>query len=280
MFGDLRIGATPRGGAVGPFVGASVAYHWPWYWHLPRLGLWAFLALAVVVPRRNRNRHVILIFIPLAMLSLLWPVIAQRIRLPSASLDQYSLLFESLVVGLALLWLNADRLGAYHGRRRFLLSLGILILTSLVALLSSGRTPLNPLVIVLLILVTLMGAILLATLALARRLTHGQYAPLPFMLWLAAGSLLLWTVVTVLLTMVSLLLNAQGTADLGLLLKRAVQVGLALGACLYAVNLPYMLLLFSSPFFRRRFQAWLGVESLLPQAQAANPEGLGSGRNE
>jgi len=38
VFGDLRIAATPRGGAVGPFVGAPVSDHWPWYWHLPGLG--------------------------------------------------------------------------------------------------------------------------------------------------------------------------------------------------------------------------------------------------
>jgi len=257
----LCIVASARIDRAGPFEGQPVFFHWPWYWHLPRLGLWAFLALAVWVPRRNRNRQVILIFIPLAILSLLWPVIAQHVRLPSASLDLYSLLFESLVVGLALLWLNADRLRDYSRRMRLLMSLGILMLAGLVAMMSSGGTPLNPLVIILLILVTLMGIVLLAALALARRITHGQYTPLPFMMWLAVGSLLLWTVVTILLTTVSLLVNAQGTADLWLLLKRAVQVGLAMSACLYAVNLPYMLLMFSSPFFRRRFQVWLGVES-------------------
>jgi hypothetical protein len=259
-FGDLRLVASARIDGAGPFEGQPLLFHWPWYWHLPGLGPWLLLALAVGVPKRNRDRRALLIFVPLAILSLLWPVIAQRVRLPSASLDLYSLLFESLVVGLALLWLNSDKLSEYNRRRRFLMSLGILVLAGLVAMISSGRTPLDPLVIILLILVIPMGVILLAALATARRMTHGQYAPLPFMAWLAAASLLLWTVATILLTMVRLLLNAQGTIELWLLLKGAIQVGLAMGVCLYAVNLPYMLLMFRSPFFRQRFRVWLGVK--------------------
>lgn len=223
--------------------------------------MWAFLALAAALPRRNRSRQVILIFIPLAILNLLWPVIEQRVRLPSANLDLYSLLFESLVVGLALLWLNADGLRESSRRRRFLVSLGILMLTGVVALVSSGRSPLNPLIIILLILIAIMGVVLLAALALARRITRGQYAPVVFMVGLGAGTLLLWTLVMILLTGVRLLVNAPETADLWFLLKGAVPVGLAMGACLYAVNLPYLLLMFSSPFFRRRFRVWLSAGS-------------------
>jgi hypothetical protein len=32
-----------------------------------------------------------------------------------------------------------------------------------------------------------------------------------------------------------------------------------LGLCLYAIDLPYLLLMFRSPFFRQRFHIWLGV---------------------
>lgn len=257
----MRIVASARIDGAGPFEGQPVFFHWPWYWHLSGLGPWLLLALAVGVPKRNRDRRALLIFVPLAILSLLWPVATKHVNFPSASLDRFNLLFESLVVGLALLWLHADRLRGCPGWVRVPLSLGLMLLAGLVAFVSAGQSLSDPMVIILPIFVAVLGAILLVALALARRMAHRRYAPLAFMSWLAVWTLLLWTVVTILLTMVNPLLNAQGRDDLRLLLKRAVQVGLAMGACLYAVNLPYLLLMFRSPFFRRRFQVWLGVES-------------------
>ena len=45
------------------------------------------------------------------------------------------------------------------------------------------------------------------------------------------------------------------------IIAQIVTLGLVLGLCLYVIHLPYLLLMFTSPFFRRRFQIWLGVES-------------------
>jgi hypothetical protein len=47
--------------------------------------------------------------------------------------------------------------------------------------------------------------------------------------------------------------------DLQHIITQILVPGLVLGLCVYAVNLPYLLLMFSSPFFRRRFHVWLGV---------------------
>ena len=265
--------ASARIGGAGPFEGQPVFFHWPWYWHLARLGLWALLALAVAVPKRNRDRRALLIFIPLAILGLLWPVATKRVNFPSDSLDQFNLLFESLVVGIALLWLQADRLRGCRGWVRVPLSLGLLGLASLAALASAGRGFSDPIVIALPIFVVVLGAILLVALALARRITQGRYVPLPFMGWLAVWSLLFTTVGTALLAGVPQLLMSRPTMNPRILLMQSI-AGFALGVCLYAVNLPYMLLMFRSSFFRQRFHTWLGVGSLLPQGQIANPESL------
>ncbi len=235
-------------------------FHWPWYWHLSRLGPWALLALAIAVPKRNRDRRALLIFVPLAILSLLWPVATWRVNLPSESLDRFNLLFESLVVGLALLWLHADRLRGHQGWVRAPLGLGLMLLAGLVAFVSAGRVLRDPMTIALPIFVGVLGAILLMALALARRLTRGRYAPLSFMGWLAVGSLLFTAVSAALLAGVPQLLLSGESMDLRILLWQGL-AGLALGLCLYVINLPYMLLMFRSSFFRQRFRVWLGVES-------------------
>jgi len=273
--------ASARIDRAGPFEGQPVVFHWPWYWHLSRLGPWALLALAVAVPKRNRDRRALLIFVPLAILSLLWPVATRPVAFSSVSLDRFNLLFESLVVGLALLWLHADRLRGYRGWVRVPLSLGLLLLAGLVAFVSAGQTLADPMIFNLPIFVAILGAVLLAPLALARRMTRGRYVPLVFMAWLAVWSLLFTAITAVLLAGVLQFLVSGGTMDLRLrILFWQGVAGLALGVCLYVINLPYMLLMFRSPFFRWRFQIWLGVASLLRQGQATSPEGLCSSNEE
>ena len=263
MFGDLQIAATPRSGAVAPFVGAPVAYHWPWHWHLPRLGPWLLLALAVALPRTNRQRHALLILVPLLVLGLLWERATTLTGMPSASRAQFSFLGEFLAVGLALLWLNADPLGRCGGLARLAAGLGILLLADLVVILSywgtfPGQTGMF------LVFGAIMGVILLVSLTLTRRLAHRRYRPVRFLLWLAVGSTICSLAGAAAFVGVLALTTGYTLSDWHAVLREIVVPGLVLSLCLYAVNLPYMLLMFTSPFFRRRFQTWLGVGSWLP----------------
>ena len=258
-FGDLRIVASAKITGAERVESEPVFYHWPWYRHLSRLGPWALLALAVGIPRRNRDRQTMLIFVPLAIFSVLWPLLVPLLHLPNGeAADQSTLLLEALVVGVGLLWLNADTLRPCPALARSLLSLGILLLAGLVTFVSSGRTFRDPLVTIGLVYLLVLGVILLLALAIARRLTHQRYVPLPFLLWVAAGCALLPTAVTVSLSTVLQLLVSGKAINPTFLVMQAV-VGLALGLCLYVVNLPYLLLMFRSAFFRPRFCAWLGV---------------------
>ena len=266
VFGDLRIAATPRGGAVGPAVGAPVACYWPWYRHLPSLGPWLLLALAVALPRTNRQRHALLIFVPMLVLRLLWARVTQLTGMPSATDAQFSFLAEFLALGLALLWLNAERLGGCHVFGRLAGSLGILLLADLAAVTSYwGAFPRQT--GMLLVVTATVGVILLVSLTLTRRLAHRRYRPLRFMLWLAAWSSVCSVAWTAALVGVLMLATPYPIHGWRTILTQIVMPGLAISLCLYAANLPYLLLMFTSPFFRRRFRVWLGAESPSPQGE-------------
>ena len=202
-FGDLQIAASAKIGEAtwrgrpalaeeeqgqdGLATGEPVLYHWPWYRHLPSAGPWLLLALAIALPRANRHRHALLIFIPLLVLGLLWQRVTKLTGMLSASETQFSFFIDSLAVGMALLWLHADKLGGYHSIPRFLVSLGILLLADLVVVLSYwGMFPGQS--SMLLVCTAVMSIVLLISLALTRRLAHKRYDPLRFMLWLAAWS--------------------------------------------------------------------------------------------
>jgi len=190
----------------------------------------------------------------------------------SASETQFSFFIEFLAVGMALLWLSADTLGRWRGLRWLAAGLGIFLLADLAAVLSYwGTFPGQSRIIIIFTLIV--AVILLISLALTRRLVHRRYQPLRFMLWLGVWSMVSSIVGAAAFVGVMVLSVGFPWHNLLPVLVQIVVPGLALSLCLYAVNLPYLLLMFSSPFFRRRFQVWLGVDSLLPQVQAAAPDG-------
>jgi hypothetical protein len=276
-FGDLRIVASARMGEAGWVQGTPVLYHWPWYWHLPTCGPWLLLAAGILLPARNRTRMAVLVLVPILIFNLLWGPVTKLAGVSSAATEEFRLLSEPLVIGAALLWRNADTLGRYHGIKRLGAAFGIMLLAGLVAIVSHGRTFSGERSIVL-IFIAITAAVLLVSLALTRWRVHGCYTPRRFLLWLAAWSIpcsVLGTIVFHGIVRPSTILYPTLH-----ILVETLAFGLVLGLWLYTIQLPYLLLMFTSPFFRRRFQVWLGVESLLPQAQAANPEGSCSGRNE
>jgi hypothetical protein len=261
-FGDLRIVATADLQGVGPLESAPVIYHWPWYRHLSRAALWLLLALAVALPQTNRDRRALLIFIPLLVLVLLWRPLAASAGMAGLSLEEFSLFFESLVVGVGLLWLNADRLGQYRGLMRPVLSLGLILVAGGAGVVSYGLASSRD-AAPFLASIVVMGVVLLIALAAARRLAHRRYQPLRFMLYLGLASILCATggIIGVFLGL-AVVGGLYGASNPQSIVAEAIRPGLVLGVCLYAINLPYMLLMFSSPFFRRRFQDWLGVQAV------------------
>ena len=61
------------------------------------------------------------------------------------------------------------------------------------------------------------------------------------------------------------------TARFVQMLPEALLVGLLFGACIYVLNLPFMILAFSSSFFRERFYAYFHLRSM-PMASPAGTE--------
>jgi hypothetical protein len=82
-----------------------------------------------------------------------------------------------------------------------------------------------------------------------------------FMLWLA-----IWMVVVCLASIFVFYIIAfmieQAPIPISTILLVAIAVGSVLGVCLYVINLPYMILVLSSSFFRERFYACLRLKPL------------------
>jgi hypothetical protein len=87
------------------------------------------------------------------------------------------------------------------------------------------------------------------------------------MLWLGLWTLLGGAVTMLGFFIVVLLTLSSGPQHILPEVLQVAVVGLVFGACLYLLNLPYMILGFVSPFFRERLQTCLKLEPAAPMAK-------------
>jgi len=240
--------------------GTATIYPWKWYYSMPALVLWIVLALAILLVRDNRDPRVLLIFIPIVLIHLLWSRFQSILGAPSDILMVLGMLVDAFIVGMAVLWLLAYKLGNRNRFVSFLLALVVLVAVSIVAVVSSqawsSRAALGLLVIQALGIATMLLVFVLAGWHCRKR-----YGPWRFMLWMA-----LWTIVISLVGMITFFLIAEGASDPSEELIRQIPqvllVGFIFAICVYMLNLPFMILAFVTPFFRERFYAYFHLKSM------------------
>jgi uncharacterized membrane protein len=135
----LKIVPSQDLGNLGPRDDAAVIYNWKWYYSIPSLALWAVLVLAIVLVKANRNPPALLILVPLLIVNLLWSIFKKAVGFPSAQVEMFNMLFYSLTVGIAILWLLAHKLGNHSRFVTFLLSFAIMAVVGLTGAISYSR---------------------------------------------------------------------------------------------------------------------------------------------
>jgi len=256
-------------GEIGPQQGEAAVFDWKWSYSAPGLAIWLALILALVLPKANRDRRILLILIPLVVVNLLWLAFKKVSGMPSATASQFDTVFHSMAVGIAVLWLVESYFDRFGGFVRFLMFFGTLVAVACLGILSYSTELSNEAAVFFAMLVFFSITVLAATTA-AGKLCRGKYRPLRFMLWLA-----LWNIVASLFTTFgffvvgNLIMSSGGSATYSLeTILMLILVGLAFGLCLYVLNLPFMILGFANPFFRKRFNACLRLKLMPTTPQA------------
>lgn len=225
---------------------------------MPALGLWIVLALVILLVRDNRDPRVLLIFIPIFLIRMLWSRFQPTLGAPSDVLEVFRVLIDALAIGMAVLWLLAYKLGNRNRFVSLLLALVVLIAATIVSVVSyqawSSQAAFQVFVIQALGIVTMLLVFVLTGWRCRKR-----YGPWRFMLWLA-----LWTMVISLVGMITYFLISVGPSVEELIehISEVLVAGLILAICIYMLNLPFMILAFASPFFRRRFYAYFHLKSM------------------
>jgi hypothetical protein len=223
--------------------------------------LWLALILVFVLPKSNRDRRALLIIAPLVVVNLLWLLFKKALSMSSSNAQQFDMLFQSISISIAVMWLIAHKLGNRNHFVTFLQALALMAIIGLVGAISYFGLNFSQQSFDTLILLIMSAFVILLGFVLAGRRCRIHYSSLRFMLYLA-----FWTIVVCLVSMFVVFLAVsiiqQMNVSISSVLIMIPIVGLILGACLYVIVFPFMILAIYSPFFRERFYACLRLKSM------------------
>lgn len=270
----MKIIPSANLGDLGPKQGQAAAFNWKWYYSVPGFAIWFVLIAVIALPKSNHNINVLTILLPIAVLNLLWPILVKVTSMPSSGASQFFAIFQSMLIGIAILWLMGDYISRFGGFIKFLLSLAIMVITAGVGFLSYS-TRLSREVPVFLVLLICMAFALLLAIIISRRFCRKKYSPVRFMLWLAVWTILLGSFSTLIFFILGSFILSSWPSRLIQQLIQVLLIGLIFGLFIYVINLPYMLLGFVNPFFRQRFYACLRLKPkpIIAEQDDIKPEG-------
>jgi len=270
----LKIVASQDIGELGPKEGTAVLYKWKWYYSIPGFALWLVLLGAIVLVKANRNPRALLILLPLLAVNLLWFGFVKLLQFPSSSRAQFDSLFASYTVGISVLWLFAHKLGNRNRFVAFLVAFVLMAVLGLVGAVSYSGLEFSQQTVGTVILLAVLTLAMLLGFALAGWRCRRRYTNLRFMLYLAFWTVAACLAITFVVYAVVFAIN-QASVPVSTVLLVSLMAGLALGAYLYVIVFPFMILALRCSFFRERFFACLRLKSMPATVRQVAADGSG-----
>jgi len=224
--------------------------------------------LVFVVLKENRNPQAAWILAPIALLGIIYSAVMQILHMSSGSAAQLNVMFTIMVVGFSLIWLLAERIGNRNRFITFLLATLIYFGFLGLNLLSGGFS--KDIISIAYLAAISIPAILFAFVIAAIN------SPKPFntaRFVISIGAALLSSL---LIIFSALMFIFYPIPDIPIASRIAelLTASLFSGLIYYAGLLPFLVLLFANPFWRKRFEAVLGIQTKIaiqPPPQMKTP---------
>jgi len=269
VYGPLTIVGIQDIGTAGPREGEPVAYYWPVYIHMVRLIIpLALVALLFRRPNRARGAWWVL---PLALIPLVTGLWIADAGDAIGLFDFVGVLIETVTLpffALAFLWLMADKLGNLPRLRTLTLAVGTLVLAGIIGLLGVSAFGFDAILNVKAFIYAVFVVVFLVAMSLAAFVCRKRYTPVRFLLWLflilVVGTAVTGTALSMLLMLMAGFLMGGGFSLLYLapMLMSQMTMSALAGLVLFLFVLPFLVLAFWCPFYRRRFYAILRLPGM------------------
>ena len=211
------------------------------------------------------------------MSTLLCPIFLKVTHIPSP-VECPSALFQSMLIGIAVLYLLGNYIGRFGSFVRFFMALGIIMAISFMGTLFYFSDFYVQTVI--LATFALMICAMFFGFVVSSKFCGKKYRPTTFISWLG-----LWLSLSIVFAVIGFVAVRMIITKSELLseemLIQLLKLGLCFGLFFYVVNLPFMILGFTSSFFHERFCACLNLKSMpAPAASCEARAGADSDSNQ
>ncbi len=260
-------------GDLGSKESSPVTYTWSFIDNFSGLAVWVAVLIVFILFRENWTPKAFLILLPMFVVSVVWLGLKKATNMPSNAAVMYDIIFNSLVAGIAALWLLADRIGNRNRFATFLLAVVVMAIMCALAGVSLGEFKLSADMAGISVVFAVLAATTLLAFVLTGWMCRKSYSAVRFMLWLAvwtvAPCLLIMMIVAAVSVIGGLVMgNGPPPGSLLLMVLMFPLAGLILGGFIYAILFPFMILAFNSDLFRRRFYGCFRLKGMLAPAVA------------
>lgn len=248
-FGTLSIVASHDIGDLGPRDGETVTYRIPFWWSVSRLAfrlaLWIFF-LNFALTKANRTWRAAAVLIPFALFQTL---IVIMVRSDVRTVQQLAPIISAVVIGLTMICLLSYMFENSSGIVLFFLMLSIFGLSGIFSLLTaSGSIAILPFILLFSFSAfTITGSFLLTVFAIKKWYTHGRL-------------ILFLPLIMILMSLFSVLFISKMLMASGVTMNYQFTIGFLIGASLYVLTLPFILLAVTNSYYRNRFFIAAGID--------------------
>jgi hypothetical protein len=251
-------------GGVGPAEG-TVFYNCKWYYSVLGVILWIATIFALVGLKSNRNPQAWLIFVPVLVVFLAWTIFKKVVGANSAGIQIFDIIFDGLIFGQAIMWLIAGKISRKSRFINCLVSLVVMIAAGAAAVVSSLGFEFSAEGVATFVAMVVLSLAMVCGQGLAGFMCRRKYSMVRYSLWTALWEILLIAVqIAAYGIFVVIMMAASRDTLQAFAVLASMAVGAAiLGALVYGVSLPFLILLQRNRFWRERFWVW---------SQVARPE--------
>jgi hypothetical protein len=242
-------------GSLGPAEGAAITYYWNPIYNVTGTLPWLLVVVVFVLFKENRTLKALWILLPVILFRLLWAAFAALMSIPSEAAVIFISIVNCLLIGFALNWLLAERIG---NRNRFITWLLAWVVFAAVLVVMLGSLGFGAEAVAFLIFIGLSVGILMVSFPLAAFLCRKKFGPVRFSLWMALWVLLM--TVGFFLT-VGFIQSLMINYSMVMILIQVLTASLIYAGILIVGLLPFEIVLFKSSFWRKRFEAVFGIKT-------------------
>ena len=210
--------------------------------------------------KSNRKAPAWLIFVPVLVIYLVWTAFKKVVGADTTQIQMFNVIVDGLIFGQAIMWLLADKLSGQSRFANCIMSLVVMAAVGAGAVVSTMGTGISMERVVYGIALVILFLTIVAGQGIAGFMCRRKYSIVKFSLLTALWEIVIITALMAVYGVFALIMIwSTGSGQAIVILFGIITSSVVLGAIVYVISLPFLILVQRNHFWRRRFLMWARV---------------------